>query len=119
MSERMPSAGRAEQLREAFDQSFAAVPRFDATTRHDMLAIRMGTTRCALRLSEIRGIFSDKKITPVPALGEGLLGLASFRGTIVPVYGLHTLLGIPADEPGLRWLAIAATGPAALAFDKV
>jgi chemotaxis signal transduction protein len=107
---------RAAQLRLAFDAAFAEPVRLDATLNEDLLAVRVGTQAFAIRLSEISGLFADKKITPVPGGHAALRGVAGFRGTIVPVYDLQTLLGHGnAQTP--RWLVVAAAAPVALAFE--
>jgi chemotaxis signal transduction protein len=109
-------AERASDLRRAFDRSFAEAPRRDTTVAQDVLAITVSGHRFAIRLSEIAGLFGDKKITPVPARSPTLLGIAGFRGAAVPVHDLRRLFGLPGT--GLpRWLVIAAAAPIALAFD--
>ena len=121
MTERQSSAtARAADMRLAFDRAFADPARLDTATTESLLAIRIGTQPCAIRLSEITGVFADKTITRVPGSGTALLGIAGFRGAIVPVYGLRTLLGQSGDPPGSgtpRWLVIAAAASVALAFD--
>jgi purine-binding chemotaxis protein CheW len=82
----------------------------------DFLAIRLGTERYLIRSSEIAGLFVDKKITPVPGRVASLLGIAGFRGAIVPVYDLRALLGHPAADAS-RWLIMASAIPVALVFD--
>ena len=52
----------------------------------------------------------------MPVSDARLLGIASFRGAIVPVYSLAVLLGHP-PTPGPRWLVIAAEAPVAFAFE--
>jgi purine-binding chemotaxis protein CheW len=108
---------RAEELRLAFDRTFAELPSIDTAMKEDLLAIRLGAAAYALRLSEIGGVFADKKITRVPAPNPALLGIASFRGAIMPVYDLHMLLGFP---PGaaIRWLVTISIAPVALAFES-
>ena len=106
---------RAAELRLAFDRAFAEPPRIDTTSKEDLLAIRVGAQAYAMRLSEISGLFADKKITPVPGSHAALRGLAGFRGALVPVYDLQTLLGHPNTETP-RWLVIAAAAPIALVF---
>jgi chemotaxis signal transduction protein len=108
--------GRAAELRSAFDGGFAEPIVLDATVKADLLAIRVGAEACALRLSEISGLLVDKKITRVPGSAPALLGIAGFRGAIMPVFNLQILLGrSTAATP--RWLVIAAGAPVALAFD--
>jgi chemotaxis signal transduction protein len=109
-------AERAAALRTAFDRSFAAPPRVDAATKLDLLAVRVGTEPCAIRLSDITGLFADRSVTRVPGSNAALLGIAGFRGAVLPVYTLHALLGHPGAQTP-RWLVIAAAAPVALAFD--
>jgi purine-binding chemotaxis protein CheW len=68
-------------------------------------------------VADARGLFKDRAIVPVPSPLPELLGLAGFRGSVVPVYDLRLLLGHPQSEPP-RWLVLAA-GPevVALAFE--
>src|SRR5882757_7001907 len=108
-------AQRAQELRRDFDRSFADPPRADTAAQEDLLAIRLGAQGFAMRLSEIAGLFADKKVTRVPSANSALLGIAGFRGAIVPVYDLQTLLG-HSDGQTPRWLVIAAAAPVALAF---
>jgi purine-binding chemotaxis protein CheW len=111
----VPIADRAARLRDAFDRSFAEPRAADARLGEDLLAIRIAAEPHALRLSEIAGVFADRRITPLPGGFPALLGIAGFRGAIVPVYDLPALLG---HRPGaaLRWLAMAAAAPVAFAF---
>ncbi len=106
---------RAAELRREFDRSFAEPPRIDTTVKEELLAIRLRTQGYAIRLSEIAGLFADKKITPVPGASAALLGIAGFRGAIMPVYDLQSLLGHSVSETP-RWLVVAAAAPIAFAF---
>ena len=108
--------GRAEALRREFDQSFALPLQGVAGATEDFLAVRIGVEACALRLGDVAGLFADKKITPVPGGGPAQLGIAGFRGTILPVYSLQALLGRPLAEPP-RWLVVVAGAPVALGFE--
>ncbi len=109
-------ARRADELRRAFDQAFAVPPPLDRPAEHDLLGIHLATHPYALRLSEVAGLVADKAVTPVPSDHPALLGIAGFRGAILPVYGLPALLGHPAGA-ACRWLAIAAAAPLAFAFE--
>jgi purine-binding chemotaxis protein CheW len=109
-------AERVSDLRRAFDRSFAEAPRRDSPVVQDVLAISVSGHRFAIRLTEIAGLFGDKKITPVPARSPTLLGIAGFRGAAVPVHDLRRLFGLPGTGTP-RWLVIAAATPVALAFD--
>jgi chemotaxis signal transduction protein len=107
---------RALAMRREFDHAFTKPVQFDETLKEKFLAIRAGGQPCALRLAEIAGLYADKKITPVPGGHAALLGIAGFRGAILPVYDLPGLLGA-ARGKSLRWLVIAKAAPVALAFE--
>jgi chemotaxis signal transduction protein len=107
---------RAAELRLAFDSSFANPPCVARSSTQDLLAIRVGAQKFALRLAEISGLFVDKKITFVPGGSEYLLGIAGFRGVIAPVYDLRRIFGYPGGQAP-RWLVIAATASVGFAFD--
>jgi len=109
-------AGKAAKLRATFDAAYAATLRRDALASQDLLAIRAGTEPYAIRLSDIAGLFVDRTITRVPADDASLLGIAGFRGLIIPVHSLPILLGLSAAH-ACRWLVIAAATSVALAFD--
>jgi chemotaxis signal transduction protein len=110
--------GRAAELRLAFDRAYAAPARPDKALTEDLLAVRVGTQAFAIRLSEISGLFADKTTTPVPGGHAALRGIAGFRGVIVPVYDLQSLLG-SSCSPTARWLVIAVAAPVALAFETL
>lgn len=109
-------SARAGELRHAFDSAFAEETRRDATPMENLLAFNIGPEAYALRLSQIAGLFTDRKITPFPSTAAALRGFVAVRGSIVPAYDLHHLLGHPAPAAP-RWLAIAAGAPAAFVFE--
>lgn len=109
---------RAAELRRAFDQSFADAPSGGNVPTEAFLAIGVGSDNYALRLADISGLHADKKVTPLPSDVPDLLGVASFRGVLVPVYDLRVLLGYAAGPPP-RWLVLVMPQtPVALAFDR-
>jgi purine-binding chemotaxis protein CheW len=111
-------AGRAAELRLAFDRSFAEAPRAEPVRLEDLLAFRVAGDPYAVRLADTRGLFADRKIVRLPSPARELLGVAGFRGAVVPVYDLRALLGYPAAEAP-RWLFLAAHASAVgLAFDR-
>ena len=107
---------RVATLRHEFDAGFGRPPAADAVAMVDLLAIRLGPQEFALRLSEIAGLHAGKTIAPVPGGGIALLGIAGFRGAIVPVYDLRKLVTHSASDHA-RWLVVAADVPIAFAFD--
>ena len=105
-------------LRRDFDHSFAIARDGGAAECAILLAIRLRGDGFALRLSELRGVHSGRKVTPLPGPVPELLGIAGMRGAIVSVYDLGALLGYPGNAAG-RWLALpAAEGSLGLAFDS-
>lgn len=107
---------RAAELRREFDRGFAEPPTAGGLASEGLIAFRLRSQAFAVRLSDIAGVFADKKVTPVPGANVALLGIAGFRGSIVPVYDLLMLLRkCRGDVP--RWLMIAANEPVAFAFD--
>jgi purine-binding chemotaxis protein CheW len=104
-------------LRTGFDRGFVMPHRPTAARTEDLLALQVGPDPYAVRLSGVAGLFVDRRVTRVPADVPSLLGIAGFRGTIMPVYSLPILLGqTPTKAP--RWLIILAAVPVAVAFDR-
>ncbi len=112
---RQELSATAAQLRQAFDRSFAAAPLAAEVAMASFLAVGVGGDAYAIDLADVSGLFADKAITRLPSAAPGFLGLAGFRGAMVPVYDLGVLLGYPAQEAP-RWLVLAAAQPVALAF---
>jgi purine-binding chemotaxis protein CheW len=106
----------ASDLRAAFDGAFAApyAAQHQATT--DYVAIRLGGHVHALALGEIAGLHTNIAFVPCPSPIPELMGLAGFRGALVPVYDLGALLGQPSVAG--RWLALVADRSVAFAFDE-
>jgi chemotaxis signal transduction protein len=110
--------GRLRELAQDFDQGFVRRPELKDQEFVDLLAVRVASDPFVLRLSQIAGLFAHRKIVPLPSALPELLGLASFRATIVPVYDLCALLG-RAREVEPRWLVMAADLPIALGFSEL
>jgi chemotaxis signal transduction protein len=106
----------AAALRTEFDQSFTRVPGGSATVLEDFLAIGLGDEQYLLRLADLSGIFTNKAVTWLPSHVPALLGIAGFRGTVLPVYDLGMLLG-KQDTAAARWLVVAAAAGVAFAFE--
>ena len=110
---------RAAELRLAFDRSFATPQGTEVAEPVELLAIRAGGTRYALRLAAVSGLFADRVVTALPGPVPELLGVAAFRGAPVAVYDLGALLGHPASA-NARWLVLDTGTPAVgLAFGEL
>ncbi|MES1182666.1 MAG: chemotaxis protein CheW [Myxococcales bacterium] len=108
-------ASKLEELRAAFDRTFAAAEQDQAAAQHvDVLAIRVADQGYALRLAEVLAVHAERKLVPVPSPAPELLGLVGLRGLVAPVYDLRQLLGHAAG-PTPRWLVLAR-GPSAIGF---
>ena len=108
----------ALELRSAFDQAYAhPPPSLDSEHLENLLAIRLAGDPYAIRVSEITGLASDRKIIALPSPISELLGVAGIRGGLVPVYSLAMLVGHDRDVNHARWLALYGTEePVGLAF---
>jgi purine-binding chemotaxis protein CheW len=106
----------AESLRHSFDATFAAPVALANAAFTDVLAIQVGADPYALRLSEVAGLYADRKLVEVPGPIDELLGVAGIRGLLVPVYDLAAFLGYPRAYAH-RWFVLArAAQPVGLAF---
>ena len=112
----VPVTDRVTELRDGFDRSFAEPPRRHDGEFSELLEIRAGRRRYALRLSQTSGLYCNRPVTPLPGPVAALLGVAGFSGSIMPVYDLSALLAEPVTEAP-RWLVVAVGTPSmALAF---
>ena len=107
-------ASRALELRRAFDEAFAAPLAMAGGDTLDLIGIMLGGQPYALRTGEIDGLRLGVSVTPVPSLVPELMGIAGFRGRLLPVYDLSALLGYPPGNG--RWCAFAGASPAGVAF---
>jgi chemotaxis signal transduction protein len=113
-----PVASKVAELRNVFDRARAAPFSSGATERtENLLAIRVSRDAYAIRVGEISGLATDRKIIAFPTPIPELLGVASIRGALVPVYSLALLLGYGAETEQARWLALCGREESfALAF---
>jgi chemotaxis signal transduction protein len=110
-------ATRADELRRVFDSSFAVAPDTSPAKPVDLLAIRVGGARYAVRLRDASGIFFDAMVEPIPSHRPQLLGMAAFRGTFLPVFDLRKVLGEKVSERPRWTLLVGAPATLGLAFD--
>jgi chemotaxis signal transduction protein len=113
-----PVRGAAELARD-FDRSFAE-PAQAAEPTEAFLALAAGGVAYAIRLRHVRGLVGGRTVVPVPSPAPALLGIASARSEIVPVYDLARLLGGEPDraQPCPWLLLVDAPSPAALALGR-
>jgi chemotaxis signal transduction protein len=113
----MTDGYRLAALREAFDRTFAQAPSPPAPDPERFLSLAVGTGSYVVRLAEVSGVVTGRKVTKLPGPVPELVGIAGLRGAIWPVFDLAMLLGLPAaDAP--RWLITAAAEPVAFAIER-
>jgi chemotaxis signal transduction protein len=95
----------AADLARAFDGAFALPPRDAAPDWEDLLAVRVDDEPYALRVAELGGVATERRITAVPSSNPALLGLVGLRGIIVPVFDLARLLAGSSARTPPRWVA--------------
>ncbi|MDB6013550.1 MAG: cheW3-2 [Gammaproteobacteria bacterium] len=110
MIELLPVAAKAAELRNAFDGA-RALPFLSEVREQieNLLALRVAGDAFAIRLSEISGLATDRKLVAFPSPVPELLGVAAIRGRLVPVYSLAALLGYSAPGTPGRWLVLCGT----------
>jgi len=119
MSESSFGLEKLEELKRSFDRSFAEAPRQQVAQVEDLLCIRIAGDRYAVRLSETSGIYVDRKIVGLPSPLPDLLGMAGFRGSVIPVFDLGALLGYDMTGDAGRWLLLVGTNEiVGLAFQQ-
>jgi purine-binding chemotaxis protein CheW len=96
----------ADDLRRTFDLSFAAPATVHQTGLTVLLLVRLGERRLAVLLEDVASLLPGRRIVPLPAAPRELLGLAGYRGRLVPVFSLRGLLGMEEGPlPGALLLA--------------
>jgi chemotaxis signal transduction protein len=111
-------ATKAAELRRVFDKARAVPFSSNAEEQTEsLLAIHVSQHAYAIKVAEISGLVTDRKIVAFPSPISEVLGVAGLRGALVPVYSLAALLGHGAEAGQVRWLALCGTEePFALAF---
>lgn len=95
---------RLTQLREAFDHAFALPRQHALQETADLLLVRVGGDPFAIRLAEVAGVLTPRKLAHVPGTHPHLLGVAGVRGSVAPVFSLSSVLGYPPEAA--RWLVL-------------
>ena len=108
------SGATAAALRSLFDESFTVAPVSKPERLEGLLAIRVGADPYVVCLSQIAGLYADRRVVAVPSPVAQLLGIVGLRGMMAPVYDLAALLHYPpAASP--RWMVLAG-GPQPVGF---
>jgi chemotaxis signal transduction protein len=110
MIELLPVTAKAAELRNAFDRARALPFLSEVRERSEnLLVLRVSGDAFAIRLGEISGLATDRKIVAFPSPIPELLGVAAIRSRLVSVYSLAALLGYSAPATQGRWLVLCGT----------
>lgn len=117
MNPELHGEGTAAALRRAFDRSFAEARGVNLDAAAGFLAIRVGGDPYAVPLAGLASLHVDRRVVPIPGPAADLLGIAGFRGALVPIHDLRVLLGYPGVGTP-RWILLLH-GPTlvGIAFD--
>lgn len=97
---------RVQELREAFDQSFAEPLKLAQTEKENLLSVRVGQSDLCIRLNDLLTVAKARKIVPIPNAPPGLLGVCGLRERLIAVFQLSDLLGLSAPKTPPRWLLV-------------
>jgi purine-binding chemotaxis protein CheW len=119
----VPTADRTHKILEERAARLAKAEDAAAPLAADMLIIfGLAGERYAFPVSEVTGILSEFRLTPVPGAPRGIAGIMQVRGDIWPVYRLHERLGLPdgaASGPGVVLLMQTEGGRRGVQADGV
>lgn len=87
----------------------------------DALAFTIGAHACLLELAWVREVQRLRDLVPLPLAAPHLIGLAAWRGRMLPVLDLAPLLGLMGELPAPRQLLVLGRGAptAALAVTDI
>ena len=74
----------------------------DALVGTDAIVVRLGNGRFAVDMASVAEVGRAPAVTRVPGVPAWLSGVANWRGRILPVIDLRTLLGGEGDDPHER-----------------
>jgi purine-binding chemotaxis protein CheW len=84
-----------------------------------LLVFRVGTERFAVRLGAVDEVIDAPALQPLPDAGDTVLGLATLRGELVPIFDPRPLLHVGADVRGAVLLFVRDGRRVGLAIDDV
>jgi chemotaxis signal transduction protein len=82
--------------------------------------VEVGAEVYAIPVTHVTEVAHVGEVTAVAGTSPAVIGVRNLRGTIIPVFRLATLLGLPPAEGGTRMIIAEHNGmSAALAVDRV
>ncbi|MBS3956754.1 MAG: purine-binding chemotaxis protein CheW [Clostridiales bacterium] len=96
---RNSTAGVAAEILRRRAESLAAEAVEDhADDRIPLLLFRLGEEWYAVKVADVREIFQDYTVTPIPCVPDSILGVVNIRGEIISVTEVATLMGLGAAD---------------------
>lgn len=84
---------------EARARDLAREPVAPVSAREEWLVFRLGAERCAFGARWVQEIVRTMHVAPLPGAAPPVNAIAAWRGSLIPMIDLHTLLGV-ATEAG-------------------
>lgn len=107
-----------EAMRQDFDASFGRPRPSKSSEAEEFLVLRIGSSRFALRVREMGGLFRSPAVTPFPTSSRTAVGLVALKGGVVVVHDAAVLLGVrPSSRDGGWLVLLRADRSCALLFD--
>ena len=106
-------------LKREFDEGFAVSRAGGADPEVDLLVVRVGDRKLALRAAELGGVVPCPPLTLLPGAQPALLGVARVRSSLVAVYSLGALLGMGPPRAGSWGVLAGAHRALCLTFDEL
>jgi hypothetical protein len=98
-------------MRREFDAAFGSPPAPEPPPRERLLRVAAGGRGWFVRTRELAAVLACGEVVAVPGAGRGLLGLASVRGQVLPLFALTSLIDPAAPAERARLILVAAGGP--------
>ena len=88
----------AEILRRRAESLATEAVEDHADDRIPLLLFRLSEEWYAVKVADVREIFQDYAVTPIPCVPDSILGVVNIRGEIISVTEVATLMGLGAAD---------------------
>lgn len=84
--------------------------------RHDpsktLVGFSVGDVRYAIAIADVREISNPLTLVTLPHAPPAILGVADYRGEVIPVIDLRARFGLPSAEPSrrIKWIVVSISG---------
>lgn len=121
MAKRSQQARSPDALAQSAERGRASATDVAAGERFGLVVCRLGDMLFGLRLSAVSEIVRPPALAYMPLAPRAIMGLANFRGNVLPVISLRRLVGLPdIDIDGASRVIVVEQGtPAGFTVDRV